>query len=81
MFLQPGIGIASFPGVEEGEEKECLVHMRNYSKGHVVELGVCTNMTIRRVGIWEILMHGEQSRVAERLWLPDICTLKMICYS
>ena len=41
--------LASFPDAEEGEEKEHLVHTahaRNYSKGHVVELGVCTNMTI-----------------------------------
>ena len=30
-----------------GDEKERLcVHVRNYSEGHVAELGVCTNMTV-----------------------------------
>ena len=43
--------VALFPGTEEGEEKEHLVytlfaHVPNYSKGHKVELGACTNVTI-----------------------------------
>ena len=42
--------LASFPGAEEGEERapgtHLFAHARNYSKGHVVELGACTNMTI-----------------------------------
>ena len=46
-----GCGLASFPGTEGGEEKERLVHtclrMRVIiAKGHVAELGACTNMTI-----------------------------------
>ena len=42
--------LASFPGVEEGRRKSAwytlFAHSRNYSKGCVAELGVCTNMTI-----------------------------------
>ena len=36
----------TFPGMEEGEEKAPgthFAHAHNYSKGHVVELGACTN--------------------------------------
>ena len=43
------LNLASFPGVEEWEKKRLVytvAHARNYSKGHVVELGMCTNMTI-----------------------------------
>ena len=39
--------LASFPGVEEGEEKEHLVHTVVHAcKCHVAGLGVCTTMTI-----------------------------------
>ena len=44
---QSGGILASFPG---GRRKSAwyilFAHACNYSKGHVVELGACTNMTI-----------------------------------
>ena len=51
MWLMSGsraaFSLASFPGAEEGEEKSdwytLFAHARNYSKGHVVEVGACTN--------------------------------------
>ena len=48
--LAPSPCPEGYPGVEERRTKSAwytlFAHVRNYSKGHMAELGVCTNMTI-----------------------------------
>ena len=60
-FCWAGQALASFPGAEEGPEKERLVHTvrlaraHNYSKDSMAGVGACTNMMINASREWHKL--------------------------